>query len=190
MRISFEKIWHFLFSNIMWLYIIMGVCTCFLGIYPMTFQLFMLSATLLFIQKLNKIRITNLLDLFVTLFLLWILINSILIDYPHKFRLFYTAVMSNIIPMLFYYIAKTTNYDLEEILRKATVPIVIAMVLGLIFYYTNPGWYVAIKMRQITEFYESNNSDELMIGIFRLSSIWTTPYVIGLCSLEKMFTNR
>ena len=182
MKTSIEKIWHFLFSNFMWLYIIMGICTCFLGIYPMTFQLLMLATTLLFIQKIGKFSSKNLLDVFVTLFLFWVLANSLIIDYPHKLRLFYSAFMTNVLPMLFYYIAKTVNYDIEYILRKATVPLVIAMVLGLIFYYTTPGWYVAIKMKQINNFYDGT-SEEVLMSVFRLSSIWTTPYVIGYAAL-------
>ena len=183
MKSTIEKIWYFLFSNIMWLYIIMGICTVFLGIYPMTFQLFMIVSTLFFFHIMNKIKMTNMLDLFVMLFIIYILINSLLIDYPHKWRLWYSAVFTNVLPMLFYYIAKSTKYEIEDILRKATIPIIIAMIFGLIVHYTRPGWYVAMVMRQIYDNYGGNTSDEVLMSMFRLSSFWSTPYVIGYAAI-------
>lgn len=126
---------------------------------------------------------TNMLDLFVMLFIIYILINSLLIDYPHKWRLWYSAVFTNVLPMLFYYIAKSTKYEIEDILRKATIPIIIAIIFGLIVHYTRPGWYVAMVMRQIYDNYGGNTSDEVLMSMFRLSSFWSTPYVIGYAAI-------
>lgn len=83
----FRKIWDFLFSNFMWLYIIMGLLS-WVGIYPMTFQLLMFVGFLYSVTLFPKFRMRSILDLSVVIYLFYILMNSILIDYPHHFELF------------------------------------------------------------------------------------------------------
>ena len=168
----------------MWLYLIMGICTSIIGIYPMTFQLLMIVSFFFMLSNFSKFKPSNLIDFFTILFIVWIMINSITIDYSNHWKMWYTSLMSNILPMSFYFIAKTVNYDIENILEKATIPIVVAMIFGLIFYYIEPSWYVAIKMRQIYAATSNGEiSDELLIEMFRLSSFWVTPYVIGYATM-------
>ena len=191
------KIWYFLFSNIMWLYLVMGICSIF-GFHLMIFQLMMFVNTLFLMYNFNKIKFSNLLDIFVVLYIVWIVINSICIDYPHHWHLWYNSIMTNMLPLLFYFTAKTVNVEIEDILKKFTVPIVISMIFGLVFYYTEPSWYTAIKMAQVNSVAANGEiSDELMIEIFRFSSFWATPYVIGYAAmyyadynLEKIFSDN
>lgn len=181
---SLRKIWNFLFSNYMWLYLIYGVCTVFLGLNPMTFQLLMGVSFLFLLSILRKVKIQNGLDLSVVFFLLWIFLNSITIDYSNHFDLWIDAFVMHICPICFFFLAKSVDCDIEVIIKKAIIPMIIAMVCGLLFYYIEPGWYTALKMRQLlARSADGKILDEQLIEYFRLSSFWATPYVIGYASM-------
>ena len=168
----------------MWLYIVIGIFTTILGLDSILFKLFMLISFVTSLIKFSNIKLTNTIDFFVFLFLLWILFNSVTIDYPNHMKLWIQALVANIFPISFYFLAKSTNHNIEEILEKATIPMLIAMICGLIFYYTEPGWYTAVKMRQILSRTENGAvSDVQLIEYFRLSSFWVTPYVIGYATM-------
>ncbi len=177
-----RKIWKFLFDNFMWLYIIMGLLS-FVGIYAMTFQILMLISVIYGLLLISRFRINHFMDVFLFIYLLYILINSLAIDYPNHFNLWYRDVIFSLLPITCYFIAKNTSYDLERLLSKMTIPITIAMLLGLYFYFDNPQWYSALKFAQLNDYYGYSERgyipDYMMREAFRLSSIWVTPYVIG-----------
>ena len=176
-----RRIWEFLFDNSMWLYIIMGLLS-FVGIYAMTFQLLMLISFIYSLLLLSRFKINNYLDIVLFSYLFCVLINSLAVDYPNHFNLWYRDVIFSLLPISCYFIAKNSSYDLERLLSKMTIPITIAMLLGVYFYFDNPPWYSALKYAQLNDHYgytEGYVPDYMMREAFRLSSIWVTPYVIG-----------
>ncbi len=177
----FRKIWDFLFSNFMWLYIIMGLLS-WVGIYPMTFQLLMFVGFLYSVTLFPKFRMRSILDLSVVIYLFYILMNSILIDYPHHFELFRNEIFFSLLPISFYYIAKSTDIDIDYYINKMILPMVIVMIIGIVLYIENPPWYSALKYAQLLDSYgytEATVPDRMLREAFRLSSIWNTAYVIG-----------
>lgn len=165
----------------MWLYILMGLLS-WVGIYPMTFQLLMFVSFLFSITLVPKYRMNNALDFLVIIYIIYIFFNSIVIDYPDHFFLLENDIFYTILPMSFYFIAKTTNYQLEYFVEKMALPMVIVMVIGIILYIENPAWYSAIKYAQLLDNYgytEATVPEKMMREAFRLSSIWQTSYVIG-----------
>lgn len=154
----------------------------FVGIYAMTFQLLMLISVIYCIVLLPRLRKISVLDVILFVYLFYISFNSLVIDYPNHFSLWYRDAVFSLFPITCYFIAKTTDYDLEQLLSKMTIPITIAMVLGVFFYFDNPTWYSAIKYAQLNENYgytEGYVPEYMLREAFRLSSVWVTPYVIG-----------
>ena len=179
-----KNIWFLLFSNYMWLYLIMGIGSTLFGMYIMTFQLLMVVSFFFFLCILIRYRVNNILDLFVIIYVLWIIINSIAIDYENHWKLWYTAFIFELIPLCFYFIGKTVNFDIDLLLEKATLPMIIAMVGGLLFYYFEPAWYTAVKMKGIEARADGGVvTSSLVNEMYRLSSFWVTPYVIGYATL-------
>ena len=121
-----RKIWEFLFRNVMWLYIIMGLFS-WVGIYPMTFQLLMFVSFLFSVTLVPKYRMSNVLDFFVVIFIIYIFISSIVFDYPDHLYLWQNDLFFTILPMSFYFIAKTTNYQLESFVEKMAMPMQVCL---------------------------------------------------------------
>lgn len=155
----------------------------FVGIYAMTFQLLMLVSVVYGILLISRFRINSFLDVFLLAYLFYIFINSLVIDYPNHFNLWYRDVIFSLLPITCYFIAKNTSYDLERLLSKMAIPITIAMLLGVYFYFDNPTWYSALKYAHLNDYYGYTEGgyipEYMMREAFRLSSIWVTPYVIG-----------
>lgn len=152
------------------------------GIYPMTFQLLMFAGFLYSVTLFPKFRMRSFLDLSVVIYLTYILLNSIIIDYPHHYESLKNELFYSLLPVTFYYIAKTTDVDIEDYITKMTLPMTIVMVIGVVLYIENPPWYSALKYAQLLDSYgytESTVPDRMLRETFRISSIWNTPYVIG-----------
>ncbi len=175
------KIWDFLFSNFMWLYIIMGLLS-WVGIYPMTFQILMLAGVMCGIVVFPRYRISNFLDVTVIIFILYVFLNAIASDYLHKDVLLRNELMFSAFPVTFYFIAKSTGEGIEKYLQKMILPMMIVMVIGIVLYVISPPWYSALKYAQLLDSYgytEATVPERMEREAFRLSSIWKTAYVIG-----------
>lgn len=165
----------------MWLYIIMGLLS-WVGIYPMTFQILMLAGVLYCVVLIPKYKISNFIDLFVILYIVYIFLNAIGSDYPHKYELLRNELIFSAFPVSFYFIAKSTGEGIEKYLKKMIVPMTVVMVIGIILYIVNPPWYSALKYAQLLDSYgytEATVPERMEREAFRLSSIWNTAYVIG-----------
>lgn len=159
----------------------MGVLS-WVGIYPMTFQLLMFAGFLYSFMLIPKYRIRSYLDLSTICYIIYIFLNAIAIQYPHRLEMWKTELFYSILPITFYFIFKTTDINFEHYIKKMFVPMTIVMVIGIILYVYNPPWYSALKYAQLFESYgytENHVPDKILREAFRLSSIWNTPYVIG-----------
>lgn len=176
-----RKIWEFLFGNFMWLYIIMGVCS-WIGIYPMTFQLLMSVSFIYSVTLISKVRQSSLLDFCVISYVLYIFLNAITIDYPNRFEMWRAELFYSLFPISFYFISKASDEGIEPYLKKMIVPMTIVMIIGIVLYFNSPQWYTALKYEQLFDHYgykEGAVPERMLREAFRLSSIWSTPYVIG-----------
>ena len=111
------KIWDSLFSNFMWLYIIMGLLS-WVGIYPMTFQILMLAGGVCCVVLFPKYKLSNFLDVTIIIFILYVFLNAIASDYPHKGVLLKNELIYSAFPVTFYFIAKSTGEGIEKYLKK------------------------------------------------------------------------
>ena len=179
--IFLKKTWEFLFKNFMWLYIIMGVCS-WVGIYPMTFQLLMFVSFLYSVVLIPQSKVSNIVDVSILIFIIYVLINALIADYPNKLACLKTDLFFSVFPLSFYFIAKIPGYNFNYYLSKMVTPMALVMVIGIILFVITPSWYVAAKYAILSTGYgytEANAPEHIIREVFELSSIWKTSYVIG-----------
>ena len=114
--------------------------------------------------------------------MIYVLINAALSNYPHQFKCLKDDMMFTVMPLSFYFIAKTTRNNIDVYIEKMIIPMLIAMSIGVILYVVNPPWYTAAKYAILASGYGYTSGiapDEIMKEVFELSSIWKTSYVIG-----------
>lgn len=114
-------------------------------------------------------------DILVIIYLFYMLLNGVIIDYNHHWDFLYRALLSHVFPVMCYFLARYTQIDIGKYLDRMKYPILFAMICGIAFYFLRPSWYVAMKETQIREY-----ATEMSIsGVYRLSSFWGHPYVLG-----------
>lgn len=122
-------------------------------------------------------------DFLIYVYIVYMLLNGVLIDYKYHGEFLYRALLSHVFPIMCYFIGRYSNIDISLYLRKMKWPILFAMVCGIAFYYVHPSWYVVMKESQIGEY-----ANEMSIsGVYRLSSFWGHPYIIGYATLLYSF---
>lgn len=166
----------------MWLYFIVGVGRLF-GIYIPLLQLFMIICFMYGVAKFFDLKKITAIDIIMFIYVAYIIVNSIVIDYPHHNRFLIQAFIFQLCPLMCYFIARSNDLSVETILKKMLIPITIAMVLGVYFHIAQPGWYTAIKWNTIYERYGEYVSDYNVIEQMRLTSIWNSSYYIAYATL-------
>lgn len=122
---------------------------------------------------------TNGFDILVFVYLAYMLLNGLLIDYNYHGEFLYRALLSHVFPVMCYFIGRYINIDISIYLDKMKWPLLFAMICGIVFYYLHPSWYVVMKESQIGEY-----ANEMSIsGVYRLSSFWEHPYNLGYATL-------
>lgn len=128
----------------------------------------------------------NLFDGLVFVFLLYSLVSYLFVDYAYLVRLYYLGVRSEIIPALFYFIARSSKFKSDEFFENMKLPLLFAMICGMFFYFFSPVFYITYKMNVI---WNAVNADVdelsgyLLYEMTRLSSFWPHSYFIGYSSL-------
>ena len=124
------------------------------------------------------------LDFFVVLYIIYNLITGIVGSLPD--RLFYLGVRSEIIPICFYFIARSEQFKNEDFFLNMRRPLLFAMACGLFFYFVQPSFYVQFK---VNDLWSTMNIDAteisgyLLYEVSRLSSFWPHSYFMGYASL-------
>ena len=143
------------------------------------FRVFQISGVLIAFYYLLKIK-KNGFDLLIMLYLTYILVNMIMIDYNYHGEMSYYAFIAQIIPVFFYYIGRgNVSLSMQEVIKRMKWPILISIVCGLFFFVQPPNWYMQMKLDQTNEV----TNDYSMLEIFRLSSFWGHPYQVGYATL-------
>ena len=178
-----RKLWNFLFSNFMWLYIIAALANL-TGYFVPVLQLLMIVCFVYGTMQLTRIKSMNILDSIILLYLIYVTINSVVIDYPHHLSFLVHAFIFQLCPLMCYFIARTNELELETIFRKMMLPMIIVMVLGLYFHLAQPEWYTAIKWAIIYDKYGTTHlTDNNIIEQMRLTSIFGSSYYIAFSTL-------
>lgn len=116
------------------------------------------------------------LDYLVLTWLLYCLFTTIWT--PVK-SLAYYAVKLEIIPILFYFIARGKYCGDDAFLRNMRIPLLFAFVSALFLFAFPPSWYVAYK----TEGLEGISTSHAFFERTRLSGFWPWSYFIGYSTL-------
>lgn len=114
-------------------------------------------------------------DILILFYLLYMLVNGVLIDYNYHGEFLYRAMLSHYFPVMCYFIGRYLKNDVNVYLEKMQWPLLFAMLCGIAFYFIQPSWYVMMKEAQIKEY-----ANEMSIsGVYRLSSFWGHPYILA-----------
>ena len=120
--------------------------------------------------------IKNLMDLLVVIFIIYNILNGIIIDYPHHHFLFYKAFICELSAIFFYFIGRNVDWNINEILAKTKYPLLFAAFCGICSFFMMPSWYLNMKSAML----EDSSGYEGAVGeTFRLSSFWGHPYQLG-----------
>lgn len=114
-------------------------------------------------------------DIVVIIYMVYLLANFFAIDYPDKWEYFYRGITWQWAYILFYFIGRASGLSFKEALSQLKWPILFACICGLIFFFTEPSWYMNMKHEQITSEYATERN---ILEVFRLSSFWGHPYVL------------
>ena len=122
----------------------------------------------------------------VFVYLLYSLVSYFFVEYAYSFRLYYLGIRAQIIPLLFYFIARSKHFKTDAFFENFRQPLFFAMLCGVYFYFFQPYFYVSYKADVIWNNFDSNVNDlsgKLLYEFTRMSSFWPHSYFIGYSSL-------
>lgn len=128
----------------------------------------------------------RLFDGLVFIYLLYSLFSYFFVEYSYPLRLYYLGIRSQIVPILFYFIARSDKFKTDEFFENFRWPLFFAMICGIYFYFAQPYFYVSYKAEVIWNNYDSDVRDlsgKLLYEFTRMSSFWPHSYFIGYSSL-------
>lgn len=119
----------------------------------------------------NNLR---LFDSIILLYLFYLLLNGVLIDYDGHWQCFYRTLPIQIASIFCYFIGRFSKIEITEVLLKMKLPWICLSIIGLYCFFILPSWYIKMKTEQLGMGYTDNQ----YLSVFRLSSIWGHPYQI------------
>lgn len=122
----------------------------------------------------------------VFVFLLYSLVSYFFVEYTYPLRLYYLGVRAQIVPMLFYFLARSETFKTDDFFENFRKPLFFAMLCGVYFYFFQPYFYVRYKADVIWSNFDSDVnalSGKLLYEFTRMSSFWPHSYFIGYSSL-------
>lgn len=100
----------------------------------------------------------------------------------YDLQLFYYGIKLQIIPILFYFLGRSSLFSNNNLMEKAYYPLLISMLFGLYTYFLQPDWYLSKKMSFFGDDLGSVTSQSFYEST-RLSSFWPWSYFMGYSSL-------
>ena len=124
-------------------------------------------------------------DFLVYSLLVWTVVTWTSNDYDKKSYLIFRSLMGQTAYVIAYFIGRNTFSRFHEyILEKAFWPLIICSVIGIIFYFWPPGWYLAYAVKNSG----GASKGELFLEYFRLRSVFNhTYYMAYFCALESIY---
>lgn len=169
--IMIEKVTLFLIKHFFYIYVVTQVLLLFFNRITVFNQLFWTIGALYGIKCLvnNKLRG---IDVFVLAYLFYILLNGLIIDYPHHDFLYYKAIVCQGTSLLFFFAGKNNKVGIKDIADGNRILFLSISIVGLYSFFYIPGWYMALKTEMLKESMDATAVGETM----RLSAIWAHPY--------------
>ena len=121
----------------------------------------------------------NAFDFLVIAYIIYLTLNAVLSDYPHKDILLYRAFLAQYVFIFFYFIGRFSIVTPRNVIKNMRYPLLFCMIAGVIFFFSMPSWYVSMKQELLAE----NATETVYYEIFRLSSFWGHPYILGYAVL-------
>lgn len=115
-------------------------------------------------------------DTIVLIFILYSLLSFLFSDYD--FSLYYYGIKLQIIPILFYYIARGKYFKDNSFFDNIKLPLILVYISAILLYFFPPSWYLEFKLANIGE----NVSEYILHEYTRMSSFWSHPYFVGYSS--------
>ena len=114
-------------------------------------------------------------DIIIILYIIFLVLNGIVIDYNNHWSYLYNAIFSQLFPIFAYFIGRYYDRSTLIMFEKIKWPILFTIVFGLILFFTTPSWYIAMKNEGLDEVTSINHYMER----FRLSAFWPHPYILA-----------
>lgn len=172
------KIWELTFRN--FFLIAFAAQVIYLAGYDFyLYQLFMVSCLVYGGYILFNFKFRSICDYFVLIYLIYIILNTIFIDYPLHWRYAYKAMLIQFAPILCYFIGRNSRITIEHVFSNMKYPLLLAAIIGLYAFFFNPSWYVDMKTSNFSKYITDIQIEECM----RLSSVWTHPYRLSYATI-------
>lgn len=91
----------------------------------------------------------------------------------------YYGLKEEIIPILFYFIARSSGFQNNSFFENMKYPLVIAFICAIALYFFPPAWYVNFKMKNLS----ADATSTVIYEHTRLSGFWGWSYFMGYSSL-------
>ena len=98
----------------------------------------------------------KLFDGLVFTFLMYSLVSYFFVEFTYPLRLYYLGIRSQIVPILFYFIARSDKFKMDEFFENFRRPLFFAMICGVYFYFFQPYFYVSYKAEVIWNNFDSD----------------------------------
>lgn len=136
----------------------------------------------------TKKKRTNFYDIIIGFIFFWILITWLFNSYNYKTELIFRCILGQVTFMMTYYIGRNESYNFtNKILQNALLPLSICGIIGIIWYFHPPQWYLN-KTLSTLEDLQVSNSIGMVLELSRLRSIFSSPYEIAyMCALCNIF---
>ncbi len=126
----------------------------------------------------------SLLDAAVIVFALYSCCTGIFNSYPY--RLFYLGIRAEMVPVCFYFIARSSLFKSDQFFENMKKPLLFAMLCGFYLYFAMPSFYVSYKAGVIWGALGEDVAElsgHLLYEMTRFSSFWPHSYFMGYSSL-------
>lgn len=169
------KLFKFVVNNYYWLFVGLAAISFFGGKDFRSFIIIWFVGTVFFVLNPQTFKWKSF-DFIVLLFIFYQILSPTL--FTHQ-ALWYYGIKAQVMPILFYFFGRSKCFLENKMLDRMKWPMVIAFLLGLLLYFWSPGWYIARRTANLTEYATAINYYE----VTRLSSFWPWSYAMGFGAL-------
>lgn len=122
-------------------------------------------------------------DKLIVVYIVFLLLNALFLSNARGNQYLYRSLICQVSFVLFYFIGRFADIDISKSLSNMKWPLVVCMLVGIYAFFTNPGWYQAMKSSSL----DSNNYIHVLEKM-RLSAFWPSPYELGYaCCIYGMY---
>ena len=114
--------------------------------------------------------------------LVFVFVAYSLISYPlfgdYPVDIYIASIRDQIFPISFYFFSRSNKTKNIDFFQPALNPLIFAFIVGLILFFLSPSWYIDYRLNG-----EYSRSVGNYFNVTRMSSFWTSSYVVGYSSL-------